>query len=254
MAQEFGRFRIVLNRATAHNQHTLTKLSYFGGITLHSFDDDGSGNELVCVQARVVRSICAPMRRVMWPHLRFSCFATNNSTNLLAPNLVPISSVLSKPLRVSDRAVKVMSSFVKFELARFRGFCRFCEKGCDMGSVRGLESPSGMESLPKNRERIAASDDDTGGKIHGIAQTLDSRNSVALQNEGVAHRFHAENPDATLGQNRQDLLFETIEVGVHYVERHLDGIEREAMLRCRAQHLQMNIWTLVACKADETDL
>src|SRR5438270_8292413 len=148
----------------------------------------------------------------------------------------------------------MMSSFVKFELARFRRFCRICKKGRDMGRVHGLKSPSCMDSLLKDRERIAASDNDTGGKIHGVVQTLNCCNGLAAENEGVAHGFHAENSDAILGQDRQHFLFETVEVGVHYVERHLDGIEREAMLRCSGQHLQMNVRALVACKADKTDL
>src|SRR5882724_2065230 len=102
-----------------------------------------------------------------------------------------------------------MSHFVTFELARFRGLCCLCEKGCEMRRVHGPKSPSGIESLPKDRERIAPRDDDTGGKIHRVVQTLDRGDSLALENEGVAHRFHSENSDAVSGQNRQDFLFET---------------------------------------------
>jgi len=123
-----------------------------------------------------------------------------------------------------------------------------------MGRVHRLKSSGCMDSLLKDRERIAASDNNTGGKIHGVVQTLNGCNRLAAENEGVAHGFHAENSDAILGQDRQHFLFETVEVGVHYVERHLDGIEREAVLCGGGQHLQMNIWTLVACETDKTDL
>jgi hypothetical protein len=68
------------------------------------------------------------------------------------------------------------------------------------------------------------------GRFIAVVQTLDCCNGLAPENEMVAHWFHAENSDTVLGQDRQHLLFETVEVGVHYVERHLNGIEREAML------------------------
>src|SRR5437870_5030154 len=122
-----------------------------------------------------------------------------------------------------------------------------------MGRVHRLKSSGCMDSLLKDRERIAASDNNTGGKIHGVVQTLNGCNRLAAENEGVAHGFHAENSDAILGQDRQHFLFETVEVGVHYVERHLDGIEREAVPCGGGPHLQMNIWTLVACETDKTE-
>src|SRR5207245_1365605 len=46
MTSEFSRVRIVLNRAAAHNEHTLTESPYFGDVTFHSFDDDGSGHSV----------------------------------------------------------------------------------------------------------------------------------------------------------------------------------------------------------------
>src|SRR5216683_5259673 len=39
---EFGRPRIMPNRAATHYEHTLTKSSYLGGITFHSLNDDGT--------------------------------------------------------------------------------------------------------------------------------------------------------------------------------------------------------------------
>src|SRR5207245_10786060 len=42
LAPEFGRFRIMLNGAAAHNDHALTESCHLRGITLHSFDDNGT--------------------------------------------------------------------------------------------------------------------------------------------------------------------------------------------------------------------
>ena len=123
-----------------------------------------------------------------------------------------------------------MTSLVKFELASLRSLCRFCQKSRNLGSAHRLKTAGSVESLLKDRQRIAAGDDDTGRKIHGVLQTLDRCNGLALKNDLIAHRFHAENSDSVLGQHRQDPLFETVEVGVHHVERHLNGIERESVL------------------------
>src|SRR5437879_13306893 len=115
-----------------------------------------------------------------------------------------------------------------------------------MGRVHRLKSSGCMDSLLKDRERIAASDNNTGGKIHGGVQTLNGCNRLAAENEGVAHGFHAENSDAILGQDRQHFLFETVELGGHYVERHVACIELEAVLSGRGRHLQISIWTHAA--------
>ncbi len=146
-------------------------------------------------------------------------------------------SALAKPLRVGDGAVEVVSCFVEFELAGLRRLCGLGEKSCYLRRVHRLKSPGGLEGLVKDRKRIAACDDNAGGKIHRIVQTLDCGSGLALENEMVAHGFHAENPHVVPGQDRQHFLLETVEVDVHYVKRHLDSVEREAMLCSGGQHL-----------------
>src|ERR1700676_1023130 len=159
---------------------------------------------------------------------------------------------LAKPLRVSDRAIEIVTGFIKLELATLRSLCRFCQKSCNLGRPHRLKTAGGTKSLLKNWHRIAASDDDTGGKTHCVLQTLDRCNRLASENNLIAHRFHAENSDALLAQHRQDLLFKTVEVSVHHIERHLNGIEPEAVLGGGGQHLQMDLRTLVPCEADKT--
>src|SRR4029077_90446 len=137
---------------------------------------------------------------------------------------------LAKPLRVGDGAVKLVTRFVGFELASLRSPQRFCQKRRDLGRAHRLKSACGAESLLKDLKRIAPSDDNTGREIHGVVQTLYRGSGLASENDFIAHWFHAQNSDALLAQHRQDLLFETVEVGVHYVERHLNSIEPEAVL------------------------
>ena len=83
--------------------------------------------------------------------------------------------------------------------------------------------------------------------LHGVG-------GFTLENKVVAHRLHAEHADFVFEQDRQDSSFETVEVRVHYVERHLDSIKREPMLCSGIQHLQMDLRTLVASEADVADL
>src|SRR5713226_7977087 len=42
LAPEFGCILVMLNRAAAQDNHTLTESPYLGGIPFHSLDDDGS--------------------------------------------------------------------------------------------------------------------------------------------------------------------------------------------------------------------
>ena len=51
----------------------------------------------------------------------------------------------------------------------------------------------------------------------------------ALKNNVVTHGLHAEHADVVLDQEGQNFLFEAVEVRVHYVEGHLNGIERESV-------------------------
>ena len=44
---------------------------------------------------------------------------------------------------------------------------------------------------------------------------------------GTTERLHPKHPDPLLDQTRHDQLSEAAEVGVHQVQWHLDGIERE---------------------------
>src|SRR6266704_691013 len=120
-----------------------------------------------------------------------------------------------------------MTRFIKLELSRFRGFCRFCQKRGNSGRIHRLKTAGRLESLLKNRERIAARDNNTSRKIHSVVKALYRGGCLALENNVITHGLHAEHAAIVLVQDGQIFLFETIVVGVYYVEGHLYSVERE---------------------------
>src|SRR5215469_5268928 len=95
--------------------------------------------------------------------------------------------LLAKPLRISNGAVEVVTSFIELELAGFRSFCRFCEKVHNLSRIHGPKTPGRLESLLKNRERVAAGDHHTGGEVHRIVKALHRSDRFAFENKVIPH-------------------------------------------------------------------
>ena len=79
----------------------------------------------------------------------------SSSTFLVHPFALFVLKVpvfLAQPLWVGNGAVKLVSSFIKFEPARFRSLCRFCQKSSNLGRVHRLEAAGSVEGLLKDRE------------------------------------------------------------------------------------------------------
>jgi hypothetical protein len=76
----------------------------------------------------------------------------------------------------------VVSCHIKPELAGFRGFRRFSQKSYDLRRVQRLENASRVESLMKNRERIAACNDYTCWQIDCVVKAVYGRGCFALEN------------------------------------------------------------------------
>src|SRR5580765_437121 len=85
-------------------------------------------------------------------------------------------------------------------------------------------------------------------------QTLHWCHCLAVQNQLVTHRLHAKYADLVFHEHRQHSFLETIEVGVHHVQRHLHGVEREAVSEGGLQHLQMDVGALVAGESNVAQL
>ena len=83
-------------------------------------------------------------------------------------------------------------------------------------------------------------------------QTFDRRRGLAVENDLVAHRLHAEHTDPVLDENRQNFLLEAVEMRVHHVERHLHGVEGELVGERGLEHLEMNVGAFVAGESDIT--
>ena len=71
-----------------------------------------------------------------------------------------------------------------------------------------------------------------------------------LQDDSVGHGLHAQHSDFLFYQLGDYQLAEAAEVRVHYVQRHLRGIEMKAELARDFEHVQMNVRVLVSSEAD----
>src|ERR1700751_3171272 len=119
---------------------------------------------------------------------------------------------LAEPLGVGVGAIEVVARFVKLELAGLGSFCSFCEQCSNLGRVECSKTASRLKSLLKNRERVAAGDDNASGKIHRIVKAFHGGRCFAFENKVVTHGLHTEHPDIVLKQDRQHFLFKAVEV------------------------------------------
>src|SRR5208282_363924 len=110
------------------------------------------------------------------------------------------------------------------------------------------------QGLIEYLHRVAPCDHNARGQIHRVVQAFDRSHSLAFQDNVVSHRLHAEHANVVLHEHWQDSLFEAVIVCVHYVKRHLNCIELKVVLCSGGQHFQMDVWTLVPCESDKTDL
>jgi len=169
-------------------------------------------------------------------------------------SVTPVVAQLTKPLRILIGPVEVVADLVALEFSILSSWCGFCEKRCNLGGGHWLETARGIESLMQDVHRITAGDYDAGGQIHRIVQAFDRRSRFAFQDDLVAHWLHAENADLMLDEHRQNLFLEAVKVGVHYVQRHLDGVKGEIVCERGVKHLQVDVGTLVSSESDVADL
>src|SRR6266850_1329482 len=162
-------------------------------------------------------------------------------------------SGLAEPLRVVDGAVEVVRGLVAFELAFASGLLRFGEKRSRLGRGQRLEVSRDIESLLHVGEGFATGDDDAGGQAHGVPETLDSRNRIALEQESGAHGLHAKDANFVFHKDRQNFLLETLVVGVHGIEGHLDCVEMKLTGDGGLEHFKMHVRVFVAGETDVTD-
>src|SRR5467141_4493814 len=62
-------------------------------------------------------------------------------------SLLRYCSLLAKPLRVSYRAVELVSRLIEFELSCFRSLCSSCEKRSNLGRIHRLKTASKLSKL-----------------------------------------------------------------------------------------------------------
>ena len=113
-----------------------------------------------------------------------------------------------------------------------------------------LEGASRFECLIENFRAVDSSDHDGSRQIESVVEAIDGRDNFAFEDDVVSHRFHAEYAYAILDQFRQHQFREAAKMSVHDVERHLDGIEVEAMFGRDFQHVEMDMRILVSGESD----
>src|SRR5882724_3103304 len=121
-------------------------------------------------------------------------FMINHLSRYCAKSVV----FLAEPLRIGIGAIELVTRFIELELADFRGFRSFCEERRKFGRVERLKTAGSLESLLENGKRIAAGNDDTGGKVHRVVKAFHGGGCLALENKVVTHRLHTEHARAVL--------------------------------------------------------
>src|ERR1700756_1189680 len=105
---------------------------------------------------------------------------------------------LAEPLGVGVGAIKMVARFVKLELASLRSLCSFCEQCSNLERIHRSKTASRLESLLKNRKRVAAGDDHASGKVHRVVKAFHRGRCFAFENKVVTHGLHTEHADIVL--------------------------------------------------------
>ena len=111
-----------------------------------------------------------------------------------------------------------------------------------------------LQCLLKNANAITAGDDDRRRKIQSVVQTLDRRHRVRLQDDPVRHALHTQHTNGRPHELGKHELLEAAVVSVHDVERHLNCIEREAVLLRDGKGVQVNARILMSGESDVPEL
>ncbi len=77
---------------------------------------------------------------------------------------------------------------------------------------------------------------------------------MRLEENAICHTLHSQHANLLLDQLGQNQFRETSIVRIHYVERHLHGVEFETQLCRDFQHVKVNVGILVPGKAEVADL
>src|SRR5947208_8188789 len=159
----------------------------------------------------------------------------------------------SEPLRVRHGRVEVVCRLVAFERTRACRAGRLGQEGPHRLGRQRPEGPRGMERLLEALHRVAARDHDARRQVHRVMQALDRADGLAGRDLAIPEGLHPEDSDPLLHEDRQDLLLEALEVRVHHVQRHLDRVEPEPVLRGRLEHPEVNRGVLVSRETDIAD-
>src|SRR5438552_1823912 len=149
--------------------------------------------------------------------------------------------------------VEIVRRLVALERPRPRRAGGLGQKGSHRPGRQRPEGPRGMERLLEDLHRVAARDHDARREVHRIVKALAWDHGLAGRYLAISEGLHPKDSDPFLHQDRQDLLLEALEVRVHHVQRHLDRVEPEPVLRGRLEHPLMDRGILVSREPDVAD-
>ena len=147
-----------------------------------------------------------------------------------------------------------MRCLVGFKLTCDANALRPAQEPSQRLGTQGTEVARGIHRLLQNLHRVATGNYRRGGQIHRILQALDGGHRIAAQDHAIGYRLHSQNAHVQLGCNRDHLAGKAVEVGIHYVQRHLHRVEGVVVLAGDLDHMQMDLWTLMAGEPDKPHL
>lgn len=110
------------------------------------------------------------------------------------------------------------------------------------------------KSLVESAQALATGDYHRGGKAERVGEAFHRSESSALQQQPIAHRLHSEHGDALFNQLRYDLFLKAAELSIHWVQRHLAGIEMEVVSGRQFQHAKVHARVFMTGESNEPNL
>src|SRR5690242_1113879 len=117
---------------------------------------------------------------------------------LLRDELLDARGFLAKPLRILGCAIKQGSRLERFEAARARRRCGFCEKLLEFSPAQRVKCLDRFKGLLNDWHAVDSGDVDRSRQTQRIMQAFDRRHCIGLEENAVGHALHSKNAHLAL--------------------------------------------------------